>query len=46
MIYKHEEPYELRDSHTVPWEPKGEIPLGDPVAGNFKNQDGLRKPKG
>ena len=31
---KLEEPYEGRPSRTVLWEPKGEIPLGDPIGCN------------
>ena len=33
---KLEEPYEGRPSRTVLWEPKGEIPLGDPIGGHSK----------
>ena len=39
MIYKHEEPYELRDSRKVAWEPKGEIPLGDSIPTNIKDDN-------
>ena len=35
---KLEEPYEGRPSRTVLWEPKGEIPLGDPISGHPKRR--------
>ena len=33
-MIKQEEPYEGRLSRTVPWEPKGETPLGDSTTAN------------
>ena len=26
----------MRDTRTVQWEPRGEIPLGDPIIGHFR----------
>ena len=40
FVIEQEEPYEGRLSRTVPWEPKGETPLGDSTGCNWHASTG------